>query len=435
MNTRLEDLCNRMLDGALDDAGEQELLDLLQSDPDARRRMRNYAALQAILRREYTGLAARGGAATAVPSRGRSWWLLATAAAALVALTVLVGRTWWSTPREAMILTVVDLVGGDLIWSTAATTRRNLAIGDTVSAGHLVCEGEGASASVRFADGTRLTLDGGTELSLDERGQKQVHLMRGLFSAEVRPQPAGRPMIIRTATAELQVLGTVFSVAAQPATTALDVASGRVRMQRLADGQTVEVAGRQHAVATLDASTRLDTALRQRPPTTYRNRFDQAPPDWCRGRWQAADAQSDGTVAAAPLTAGRRPSGEPVIVHGLTMRSVVTRTTPLVHALAESRLYLRFRTDPAHRDTTLVVFFSTLTTDGDFGGNFQTRIEVAETRLDADGWRSVELPLSACEALMPTRHPRFAERDVFLIMPYAFSSDAGLVVDELAILP
>lgn len=433
MNDRLEDLCNRMLDGGLDAEGEQELHDLVLGDRSARQRLLQYTAMQAVLRRQYSSLAAQGAMARPVPTPRRWWTMLAAGLAALIAVVLLVGRQ--SAAPEPHILTVGEIVGGDLIWSTDATTRRILVVGDTIPAGHLMCEGEGANASVRFADGTRLTLDGGTELSIDEHGQKQLHLTRGLFSAEVEPQPAGRPMIIRTATAELQVLGTVFSVAAQPSATALDVASGTVRLQRLADGRTVTVAGRQQAVATLDVSARLDADLRQRPPTTLVRRFDQAPPEWCRGTWQPGDEAHDGVVRAAPLTVGRKRTGEPVIVHGMTVRSAVSRTTPMVQVGSDSRLRLRFRTATTAPDTTLVVFFSTVTAAGDYGGNFETRIDLADAPADAAGWHLAEIPLSRCRPLNRERHPRFVDRDVVLIMPHVFTADVGLVIDEVAILP
>ena len=108
--------------------------------------------------------------------------------------------------------TSLTLEDGTLSWSGASATRQSLRTGDRIGGGQLVLDGGSATATLRFADGTTLTLTGDTELTVSDDGQKRLRLGRGLLSANVQPQPAQRPLLIRTSTAELKVLGTVFTV-------------------------------------------------------------------------------------------------------------------------------------------------------------------------------------------------------------------------------
>jgi ferric-dicitrate binding protein FerR (iron transport regulator) len=95
----------------------------------------------------------------------------------------------------------------------------------------LSVEGAASSAQLVFRDGSTIALNGDSELVLPSKAGKQLSLRRGALSADVRPQPSSRPMLIRTSTAEIVVLGTRFYAAAQPAETAISVASGQVQVQ------------------------------------------------------------------------------------------------------------------------------------------------------------------------------------------------------------
>ncbi|HEX7897191.1 MAG TPA: FecR domain-containing protein [Planctomycetota bacterium] len=94
---------------------------------------------------------------------------------------------------------------------------------------------------VTFADGTKVLTWGDTIL---RRGDPFV-LERGSFRAEVKPRE--RPFVVRTADAEIRVLGTLLILSTGP--TRLDVAEGKVALTRLADGKSVIVEAGQFALA------------------------------------------------------------------------------------------------------------------------------------------------------------------------------------------
>ena len=74
------------------------------------------------------------------------------------------------------------------------------------------------------------------------------------MSVDAQPQPPGRPMLVRTPTAELEVVGTEFSLSADAASTSLGVTEGRVRFKRVVDGSEVDVTANGIATASLTAS-------------------------------------------------------------------------------------------------------------------------------------------------------------------------------------
>src|SRR6185295_12164505 len=63
-------------------------------------------------------------------------------------------------------------------------------------------------ASVRYADGTAVEIGADSSVVFEEGAGKRIRVDTGLVTAEVAPQPADRPMILRSKGAEAKVLGT-----------------------------------------------------------------------------------------------------------------------------------------------------------------------------------------------------------------------------------
>jgi hypothetical protein len=111
-----------------------------------------------------------------------------------------------------------------------------------VSGQGLETVGAGSMAVVKFPDSTRIEVTPSTtirELS-DGASGKRLDLALGAVKADVAPQPAGRPLTIRTPDSELRVVGTRFRLSAQDSTR-LDVHEGKVKLQRSKDGASVDV--------------------------------------------------------------------------------------------------------------------------------------------------------------------------------------------------
>ena len=86
-------------------------------------------------------------------------------------------------------------------------------------------------------------------LTFSDDDQKKLHLKAGNLSSNVKPQPAGKPMLIYTRSAMLEVVGTQFEVEAETAATMLNVSEGSVRVTRFSDGNSVDVPARHRVIA------------------------------------------------------------------------------------------------------------------------------------------------------------------------------------------
>ncbi len=117
-------------------------------------------------------------------------------------------------------------------------------------AGQDLLQGQGLEAegpvTLKYPDGTRVELRPKSlvrEFTL--KGGKTVDLAKGTLLAQVVDQPDDRPMTVVTPLAELRILGTAFKVSVDPeadGATHVEVSEGKVRVKRLADGKTVDVA-------------------------------------------------------------------------------------------------------------------------------------------------------------------------------------------------
>ncbi|HYG76703.1 MAG TPA: FecR domain-containing protein [Planctomycetota bacterium] len=112
-----------------------------------------------------------------------------------------------------------------------------------------------SSAGIKYPDGSLLMLNPDTKISqLTGTGidgaaaAKSFYVDRGIVSANVFKQPAGRPMTVVTSNAEATVVGTRFTLAVAPGQTRLDVTEGLVRLTRLGDKRFVYVRAGEYAV-------------------------------------------------------------------------------------------------------------------------------------------------------------------------------------------
>jgi hypothetical protein len=114
-----------------------------------------------------------------------------------------------------------------------------------------VTVGPDSRAVLAFDDHTSLALDGDSALMQVKGGEgraKEAFLARGRVTADVQPQPPGRPLLITTPQSQASVIGTRFTLTVDRTTTRLDVAHGAVRFSRLSGGETTTVNASQYAV-------------------------------------------------------------------------------------------------------------------------------------------------------------------------------------------
>lgn len=322
----------------------------------------------------------------------RSVWITNLALAASVA--VLAASAWLFFADQAdPVLTLVDQAG-TVTWSDGSP----IAPGQLLAAGTLQTVGDASSAQFRFADGTLVTLHGETELTFSEDGQKILALSRGSLSADVKPQPAGRPMLVRTPSAVAEVVGTAFDLTARSEDTVLKVNEGLVKLKRLADGSEVDVSANRSAVASLDAGSALDAASTPEPLTDWSFDFTTTTPprDW-RG------VSRNGAMHASPYVAKKQDDGRVITHYGVSLRTAMLEEPLRLLATESSVIRFRLRQE---KPGPLQVMLLTNRPSGGFGGNFECKIAAEEVRPGADGWCEIEIPIHRCEPIDSRSHLR-----------------------------
>ncbi len=421
------DLLMRHLDGRLSGDDLRALNDLLRTDARARDWLREIAGQAVAMGDLARSRTAERPAAVAGPARSPRWF----AAPAWAALAVAsVGLMWWWAGPARRSAALVD-VSGSVLWSDGGTGPQPVsASGARLHSGTLETVGAVSSAQLRFDDGTWFTLGGNSELSFSAVGATRVHLRGGSLTAWVARQPPGRPLVVRTPTAEVEVLGTEFAVNTVADQTQLNVETGRVRLRRLVDGRVVEVAARHEAVASLDAQQPLVAVAPAVPPGEWNADLASAPTGGSKGEPIAATGARPACWRAVPLVMGRRAAGSPVIHHGISVRE--TSRSPagsFVSLSSDSEVVLRWRTD---RPSGLFVFLITQRPGGGFGGNFEIKTAALAGSDDGGGWRRAALPLRDFRPLHPGR-AAFAGHGVSAVLVTTYGTDAGLEVAAVRI--
>ncbi len=276
------DLLQAYLDGTLPAAEVGALEERLKEEPALAEALVRLSREEAVLREwacaekaarqataeilgAWTTLPPRERGKTSPPGRSRVAppWRMLRAAAVLLALAagslgVLLYLSGDRPPRgKASALALVSSVHGEVWLVTAAgqvlsaDAERELFPGEEVRVG-----GEGAGASVQYADGTRLDLSPETVLRFEADGGlhtpgvgKRLFLQTGLVDAEVAGQPEGRPMLLSTPHAALRALCTRFSSATTSDSTHVELEEGRLHLTRLSDGHSIVVEKDRFAVA------------------------------------------------------------------------------------------------------------------------------------------------------------------------------------------
>lgn len=300
---------------------------------------------------------------------------------------------------------------------------RNLKIGAQVAAGTLTVEGEGSQAEFTFADHSTFTLSGGAELRLRDGYGKQLFLKSGTLLASVSRQPVGKPLRVRTPTAEAIVLGTSFAMNAANAETFLRVNSGTVELHRLADEQSLKVSEHEQARASDDATQPMrPEAVRPLPTTWIANPASSQVANWT-GNW------TDGKfLAAIPRTVYIREPG----VRENHFHAGATNGFPGLVTLSEnSAVRVRYRTQ---RPLNVGIFVVTHTESGAFSGNFQAYIQQHLTPPDADGWREATVPLATFIPIQGSSHSFTPGCVASTLFVTTYAADVGLEVAELEVL-
>lgn len=427
----LEGLLNALADGELDPGREICLAGILRGDAGARRHYRRFMAMHAALHWEYAAAAAP----QATVRHGSRWGTFEhiALAASVVAAAILGGLLFRSHLLGTSPIVTVVATTGSLSWMGAdGSARVGLADGVRVEAGTFETDGLGSSATLAFADGTTVVLGGETQADISQKIQKQIHLRTGTLSADVAPQPRGRPLIVRTPTAVIEVLGTTFSVAAEPEKTAISVQRGVVRMRRTADGQAVDVTADKAAVAILGSAEPMAARARTDTPSHWVLGLGREDGEKVRGLVMPQGDAGDPTprIAARPYVAKRMADGTAIIRHGISVRGPTEKVRKFVAVGAGSVIRFRYRTA---RPAPVSVLISTLRQGRVFGGNFEMTIPKARDGAAPGEWRVAEIRADAMRPLMPSAGTRAADTAVMLLLISTASPEDGLEIADISV--
>ena len=390
----------RYLEGTATADEVATLNEVLKKDSDARAVFRA-ASFQALT------LADLGRASAPRRDAPARWNVRSLTAAAAILLAVAGLLIWFSRPEGELV---------SIGRSTGAVT---------LSGTTLTVEGGNSGAEVRLADGSTLTLSGDSELAFAGKRGTDITVRRGAVMVEAVAQPKDQPMILRTPTAEAVVMGTCFTISAQTGETMVTVGAGRVKLRRLVDGASAEVAEGQMAVATLDAAAPL--ASRVIPPlvSTWSRSFDAAPPAGWQGEWVAADATGPGRLKNVLDVSYRRKDGTVVPAYVVSLRnpSAITTIRP------DSVLGVKWRVrDPG---IGAILLISVQHSDGRFAGNFQVDLKPDAYATDANGWRVFSAPVSSLTGRFPESARLPAVGRVMLFFMACYSPKGELEVAEV----
>lgn len=389
-----DQLIHRYLDGHLSAAELVSLNRRLREDAALREHLRLIAeqavALGDLARRDTAAHMSATTLERKEPRRtapSRATWL------ALAASFVFLAVSGWffSASQPATVLALVESTG-TVAWSNGAPIQP----GQRLPAGTLETVGDASTAQFRFADGTLITLHGQTELTFSEDGQKILVLSQGTVSAQVMPQPKGRPMLVRTPSAVVEVVGTAFDLTARPEDTWLKVNEGMVKLKRLADGSQVEVPANRSAVASLQTDIQLAPAATPEPLKQWSFDFTTTTPprDW-RG------FAKDGLMHASPYVARKHEDGRVTTHFGISIRTAMLPLPLRLMAANNCEFHFRLRQE---RPGALQVMLLTSRSSGEFGGNFECQIQAPELHPDPDGWCDLVVPLSRFRLVDPQAH-------------------------------
>lgn len=211
-----------------------------------------------------------------------------------------------STPETKPKPSIAKVIGlsGSLIWTgDRGEIQRELEVGTELPGGTIEGVAPDSWFELRFNDDSTVMISGTSILTFADSGQKVLRLKEGSLSASVEPQPVGKPMMVHTHTALLQVLGTQFDVKAGLTSTALNVSEGKVRVKRLSDNGEVDVPAKHRLIA--EADNELIAVNVPDSVSSWKSELHHKRGSY--GKWQPATDNKPASLKAIPLIPPQAP--------------------------------------------------------------------------------------------------------------------------------
>jgi hypothetical protein len=285
----------------------------------------------------------------------------------------------------------------------------------------------GSWFELQFSDGSTATISGNSMLTFSDHGQKTLHLKEGNLSCNAKPQPAGKPMLVYTRSAMLEVMGTQFDVDAGLSATTLNVSEGKVRVKRFSDGNTVVVPAKHRLIAAADRE------MSPLPVPDSVNRWKSQlhlGPDGGRGKWSPDTDTQDAKLEAIPYTA---PGG--VTIYTATF-DVSRGDKPPVILQPASRVRVRGRIASTHK---VYCGVTVRHAGGQFAGRFQTTRPAVEFTSGQDFEFVLHLRDFQLDPSLDELKDKLPKVPFHLVVEsvwcHTLDKQAGLEITELELIP
>jgi hypothetical protein len=289
--------------------------------------------------------------------------------------------------------------------------------GDTVRT-----SGVQSAAAVVYLDGTRLTLVGDTTVTCADRGRKSVVVHQGTVAASVVLQQEGKPMVLATPAAEVEVLGTDFYCLAQTDQTDVSVTRGRVRVTRVSDGQVVEVAEGKRVLATRRAELAVEDI--PRPPDTWDLDFEEGlPKDFHRGLAERNHLPRGSGGAVRPVS---HDMGEEGTFYEIATPDMWYHGLFRVHD--DSHFHFTFKMDKPGWLNVFVIARG-FGPERPYSINYLFN-ELWFWRRPPGTWQTVSIPLAQFKRMVPREGKAFEGEVPYLVL-FSSQGDRGLVIDRV----
>ncbi len=374
------ELLLRYLDGSLDPSDQAMVGDLLRGDAGARAFLRGVAE-QAVVVADVERIDQhKPQPARVVAPEFHPWKWAVAAAAALVLLAAFVIAT--TPPRHvakiSAILGPCQYIAADGKVQNEVKAGAMLKVGDTIRT-------RSSSTWVKLAlnDGSVMTIAGRSRLRLlNVDGRRGVQLAYGNLWATVAKQGRVKPVSIQTPTATIETSTAQFDLEAHPTTSIVRVNDGFVNVERLADGQTAEIAADHQAVISISRNRQF-AVMRQPMPVNDWNCHLLAGPGAVIGNWLPSDKKNSVRLGAKPLLIGKETT-----IYAANFSVQCSGSPPV---LIEKGSMVRIS---GSTQTESPVYFG-ITTQRIKGGFFGKYIAKVETEAlgQASGTWQVEVPL------------------------------------------
>lgn len=313
------------LDGALSAEEAEEVESLLNRDENARRFLREVAEQAVVvsdgLRQEKSRTEEFFRFSSEVShltrrSRPKRRGVAIITAGAFAAITLL--GVWIFGISGDTTIGYVEEVSGTVLWTGESGIASELKKDQPIGSGDLETASDDSLLKLRYHDGTLVVIKGDSIATLSAGPQKQIRMRAGAFAAEVTRQPVDLPMLIRTPSAEIEVLGTRLDVESAQMETLLRVSDGSVRLKRTADGKEVIVDANHQAFSTLESSEELKSFPIPKATSGWKSDFSSRP-DFVHGNWIPGTQDSPACLMATGKLI-ERSDDEPVFIYHAGMR-------------------------------------------------------------------------------------------------------------------